>query len=116
MSRPERFDQAGAGTVSRRPVELHRVEGPVEDFIDAAEVARWLSFSRDYVYRHADELGAIRVGDGPRPRLRFDPVTVRERFTRDEVRDAGSGPPRKARRTVRSRGQVPLLPVKGEGQ
>ncbi len=28
----------------------------------------------------ADELGAIRLGAGPRPRLRFDPAVVRERW------------------------------------
>jgi hypothetical protein len=29
---------------------------------------------------HADELGAIRLGAGPRRRLRFDPAVVRERW------------------------------------
>jgi ATP-dependent exoDNAse (exonuclease V) alpha subunit len=32
------------------------------------------------VYAHADELGAIRLGDGPRPRLRFDPAAVTQRL------------------------------------
>jgi hypothetical protein len=33
-----------------------------------------------FVYRHADELGCIRLGAGDRPRLRFDPRVVRERW------------------------------------
>lgn len=33
-----------------------------------------------FVYRHADELGCIRLGGGHRPRLRFDPRVVRERW------------------------------------
>jgi hypothetical protein len=31
-----------------------------------------------FIYAHADELGAIRLGAGSRPRLRFDPAVVRE--------------------------------------
>jgi hypothetical protein len=40
--------------------------------VDAAVVADAIGHSRDYVYEHADELGAVRLGAGPRPRLRFD--------------------------------------------
>jgi hypothetical protein len=31
----------------------------------------------DRVYEHSDQLGARRLGHGPRGRLRFDPETVR---------------------------------------
>lgn len=40
--------------------------------VDTAEAARRLGVSADYLRDHADELGAIRLGDGPRPRLRWD--------------------------------------------
>jgi hypothetical protein len=33
-----------------------------------------------FVYQHADELGCARLGGGPRPRLRFDPGAVRQRW------------------------------------
>jgi hypothetical protein len=33
-----------------------------------------------FIYANADELGAIRLGAGERPRLRFDPAVVRERW------------------------------------
>jgi hypothetical protein len=39
--------------------------------VDAAVVARELGVERDWVYSHAKELGAIRLG-GPHGRLRFD--------------------------------------------
>jgi hypothetical protein len=35
----------------------------------------------NFVYQHANELGCIRLGGGRRPRLRFDPRIVRERWT-----------------------------------
>lgn len=49
---------------------LHR-ETP-SGLVDAASLARLLGVSRTAVYEHAAELGAIEVGDGERPRLRFD--------------------------------------------
>jgi hypothetical protein len=51
-----------------------------EEMITAAEVAwRW-GISRRWVYGHAGALGAMRLGGGPRPRLRFDPAEVAERL------------------------------------
>ncbi|MBW8059845.1 MAG: hypothetical protein FVQ78_05820 [Solirubrobacterales bacterium] len=46
--------------------------------LSAAEVARWWGVERSWVYSHAEELGARRLGTGPRPRLRFDPDEVTE--------------------------------------
>jgi hypothetical protein len=39
----------------------------------ASEVADLLGVSRKWVYEHAGDLGAIRMGAGPKPRMRFDP-------------------------------------------
>ncbi len=50
------------------------------EWITAAEVARLLGVARRWVYDHAEELGASRLGSGPRPRLRFDPDEVAERL------------------------------------
>lgn len=44
---------------------------PFARYVDAATVARLLAVDRDWVYAHARELGAIRLG-GPQGRLRFD--------------------------------------------
>jgi hypothetical protein len=58
----------------------------VDDYDDrgglwtAARVAGHYSVGVRFVYAHADDLGAIRLGAGERPRLRFDPAVVRERW------------------------------------
>lgn len=44
--------------------------------VDAWTLARMLGVSRRFVYEHADDLGAVRLG-GPKGRLRFDPEAVR---------------------------------------
>ena len=42
--------------------------------VDARQLARDLGVSLDYVYAHAHatELGAMRLGSGPKARIRFD--------------------------------------------
>jgi hypothetical protein len=40
--------------------------------VDARQLARELGVSLDYVYAHATELGAMRLGSGPKARIRFD--------------------------------------------
>jgi hypothetical protein len=50
-----------------------------EPLLTAAEVAARFSVDRSWVYAHARELGVLRIGDGPRPRLRFDPGVVAQR-------------------------------------
>jgi hypothetical protein len=46
--------------------------------LNAAGVAMLLGRDRQWVYDHADELGAFRYGDGPRARLGFDASTVEQ--------------------------------------
>jgi hypothetical protein len=50
----------------------------VVKLVDAAELAEVLGVSRDYVYQHKHELGAISLGNGPRARLRFNTETALE--------------------------------------
>jgi hypothetical protein len=40
--------------------------------VDARQLAHELGVSLDFVYAHAGELGAMRLGSGPRARIRFD--------------------------------------------
>jgi hypothetical protein len=58
--------------------------------ITAEEVSRWWGVSRRWVYDHAEELGARRMGSGRRPRLRFDPDEVAERLGPPADRGGGS--------------------------
>lgn len=78
--------------------------------VDAAGMAEYLGVSRDVIYSNADVLGAIRLGKGERPRLRFvlDAETV-HRWR--QWGDAGPPAPRPSRRPARS--DVPLLPIGG---
>jgi hypothetical protein len=53
---------------------------PVHRLVDAQRLADALGVRRATVYEHADELGAIRLGGGSKPRLRFDLEKAQEAF------------------------------------
>jgi hypothetical protein len=106
------LDRASIDAIAERVTEqvadLLRGESISDELIDAAEVARRLGVSRAYVYEHADELGARRLTDSPRSRLRFDPELIVDRPERDEPRPE---PVRRKPAPRRSRADVDLLPV-----
>jgi hypothetical protein len=60
-----------ADAVAQRVLELVH-ERQARELVDAGELARVLGVQREWVYEHSGQLGAIRLGDGPRPRLRFE--------------------------------------------
>jgi hypothetical protein len=62
--------------------------------LTAAEVAARWSLHPNWVYKHARELGAIPLGDGRRPRLRFDPDEVARRLNRPPTPESRSSPNR----------------------
>ena len=47
-----------------------------EPLVEAGEIARLHGKTRSWVYEHAGELGAVRLGSGRRPRLGFSPARV----------------------------------------
>ena len=51
--------------------KLTKPKPPAPEWLTAKEMAPRFGRSLDFVYKHADELGARRVGAGPRPRLLF---------------------------------------------
>lgn len=53
---------------------------PGPRLVTAAEVAQWCGVERSWVYAHAEQLGARKIGTGERPRLRFDLDQVSERI------------------------------------
>ena len=103
--------------VARRVAELirnHAVES--EQLIDAAEAARRLCVSRATIYAKANELGAMRLGHGPKARLRFDPRRIRDALSTMPAADPARAPSRSAQRRPRRRAQTdsrPLLPILG---
>jgi hypothetical protein len=80
---PMTLDDEDIEQIARRVAELigsaQAHTGP--RYVDASDLARMLGIERDWVYAHAVELGAIRLG-GPRGRLRFDVGRVTEALTR----------------------------------
>lgn len=87
--------------------------------VDAAAVAAYLGVSIGYVYEHADELGARRLGTGPRARLRFSLADVDERLTsctpnrKSDRRDPSAQAASASGRRRRTGTQVKLLPIRG---
>jgi hypothetical protein len=78
-----------AEAIARRVVELLGGSPPRSGvrLVDATAVAESLGVERDWVYAHADQLGAVRLG-GPKGRLRFDLQVIDEQL-------ANSGGPRR---------------------
>ena len=108
-----RLDPASIDAIARHVVEILRGESLADTCtpLTAAEVASRFGVSRSWVYENAERLGAIRLGDGARPRLRFDPARVRE------VLDGG----RRAKPTPRASGNSnrwvaagDLIPIRGQ--
>jgi len=65
-----------ADPVARRVIEMIKDElvlgaPAAATWLNAAEVAQLLHVTREWVYQHSEELGAVRLGGGRRPRLRF---------------------------------------------
>jgi hypothetical protein len=71
-----RIVEAIAGQVVALIREELGLQLPAEEWVDAREIARRFGLSRAWVYAHARQLGAVRLGSGPRARMRFDPHLV----------------------------------------
>ena|SRR5208283_5705800 len=77
--------------------------------VDAQTIAAALGISRETVYDHADELGGVRIGDGERPRWRFNLQTAIDAWKpSDPIRAT-------PRRRQSANGHRPLLPVHENG-
>lgn len=97
-----------AATIRAIAHEVARVLGRSggDVLMTATEVATIFNVARSWVYEHAEELGVIRLGDGPRPRLRFDPAVVAQKL---QARPAGGATQRLPDRLSAG---VSLLPVR----
>jgi hypothetical protein len=88
--------------------------------VDAATLAAHLGVTRGFVYEHAEQLGGVRLGNGPRPRLRFDLNRALEAWnacsSRKGSQEQISPSHRRTRRQPRYRTGtgVELLPIRGE--
>ena len=84
--RSNEADPSLVDAVARRVVELLREEGAVSRegprLLTVAAVSEQFGVSTDWLYANAGRLGAIRLGSGPRARLRFDRATIADRIAK----------------------------------
>jgi len=99
--------------IAQRVAELLRADLHLAPrLLTPSEVAARFAVSRTWVYEHATELGAIRLGAGPKARLRFDAMRVSEVLHREVRRPPEpSQTERRSRRTTAASAR--LLPIHG---
>jgi hypothetical protein len=116
--RSDAADPSFVDAVARRVVELLREEGVVSRdgprLLTVAAVSQEFGVSTDWVYANARPLGEIRLGSGPRARLRFDRATIADRIakvashaSRDRSSQRG-----KRRRGTQDLADGELLPIR----
>jgi hypothetical protein len=113
-----KLDAQTIDAIARRVVELLERRGlQRRELVDAAELAKRLGIERSWVYSHAIELGAVKLGSGAKPRLRFDPEVAARVLQKVGEKAATDPPTRSGERADRSQGGgrsgIPLLPVRG---
>ena len=74
--------------------------------LTVSQVASRYRVSRSWVYAHQRELGAMRLGEGPRARLRFDAKVVADAVAAFDRRAA---PPEPSESTARRRREMRLI-------
>lgn len=116
------LDAASIEAVARRVVELIHDEGgssTARRLVDAATLAVELGVDRSWVYAHRAELGAIQLGTGSKPRLRFDSEVARNVLAYSASKESQEpktpAPTRSSerRRQHRTRSAPELLPIRG---
>jgi hypothetical protein len=106
---PDDVEQIAA-SVARRLTDRLDPDGG-RRYVDAAKLAWLLGIERDWIYRHADELGGVRLG-GPRGRLRFDLHALSDRLAPATPPPPATGRRRPVPRPASRKDEVPvrLLP------
>lgn len=101
--------------IANRVADLLRSNQPsgTSRYVDAATLADELGVDRDWIYAHAGQLGAIRLG-GPRGRLRFDRHQALANLAHEQ-KPAVKGRGRSSRKPTRQRATSPakLIPYEG---
>jgi hypothetical protein len=74
------YERAGSRPANASAKGATTATAPEDGLWTAGRVASHYDVAVRFVYQHADELGCVRLGGGPRPRLRFDPSVVLQRW------------------------------------
>ena len=88
------FDIDEIDAVAERLAEVLSSAPANVGLVDAQELAEQLGVARDWVYANAERLGGVRLGDGPRARLRFDAERAQEALTANSGDGQATGPER----------------------
>lgn len=112
------LDQATIDTIAERVAQFLGDAHLTTRLVDAETLARRHGVSRSFIYEHAEELGVIRLGAGPRPRLRFDPDFALRAFTERQRGEGAEGEAARRREPRCPPGSIaingpPLLPIRG---
>lgn len=123
------IDERDVERIARRVVELlDERDGPPatstdvagRGLVDAETVAVRFGVKRGWVYEHAAELGARRLGEGPRAPLRFDLGEVERRVAScsggrasEEAAEPVAKRDRRRSRPRRAGTSAGLLPIRG---
>ena len=104
----EKTTEVAAEEIARRVADLvaDRILEPLR-LVDTQTVARSLAVSEEWVREHAAELGAVRVGDGPKGALRFDVARVRAALEHRRLERPKDRPRRRPRQRRQSPGLAP---------
>lgn len=115
MTGPVTLAPEAVEAVARRVVELLAEQRtPTGDrLVDAAELAGLLGVERGWVYDNAEHLGAIRLGDGGRPRLRFNVERALAAWQHHGGRTEPKSEQTTPRRRHRPASSGSLLPIRG---
>lgn len=116
-----KFDRQAIEAIARRVVEILERQGMQQhELVDATELARRFGIERSWVYSHAIELGAVKLGSGPKPRLGFDPQIAARVLRKVGDGSAADPPARSGKRAGPPSGSggsgVRLLPINGQGE
>jgi hypothetical protein len=116
-----KLDPPTVEAIARRVVEILEQRGlQNRELVDAAELARRFGIERSWVYSHAIELGAVKLGNGGKPRLRFDPQIAARVLQRVGEKPAADPPARPGKRAGQPPGRggrrAQLLPIRGRGE
>jgi len=116
----QRLRRAAAGldpddieAIATRVAELLRHAPPPSGLLSATQLAQHLGLSRAWIYQHAHELGAIQLGTGSKPRLRFDLTTAQAALARTDNKHSSLPVPQapRPRRRPGKTTDTALLPI-----
>ncbi len=105
------LDEEDIAAIAASVVDLMTRPGPARRdtgrLATASEVARALGVSRSWVYANKVRLGAIRLGSGPRARLRFDLAEAQAAFAANPGHQPDADLPPPPRRRARRKRALP---------